>query len=105
MRQLTAGPAAPRPGPRAASSLSLARSCLAARARYRTYSLGMVQRLGIAAALLPGPELLILDEPANGPGPVGIAEMRFLIRSFARDRRRARSRSGTGSKFMRASRP
>jgi ABC-2 type transport system ATP-binding protein len=65
----------------------LERSGLSARAddRYRTYSLGMKQRLGIAAALLPGPELLILDEPTNGLDPAGIVEMRGLIRSLAGD--------------------
>ena len=51
--------------------------------RFRTYSLGMKQRLGIAAALLKDPELLILDEPTNGMDPVGIAEMRPFIRSLA----------------------
>jgi len=50
---------------------------------YRSYSLGMKQRLGIAAALLATPELLILDEPTNGLDPGGIVEMRDLIRSLA----------------------
>jgi ABC-2 type transport system ATP-binding protein len=65
----------------------LERSGLLARAgdRYRSYSLGMKQRLGIAAAMLAGPELLILDEPTNGLDPAGIVEMRGLITSFAAD--------------------
>jgi ABC-type multidrug transport system ATPase subunit len=55
--------------------------------RFRTYSLGMKQRLGIAAALLKDPELLILDEPTNGMDPAGMAEMRAFIRNLGRGRR------------------
>ena len=73
--------------PLAAVDPVLERSGLLARAgdRYRSYSLGMKQRLGIAAAMLAGPELLILDEPTNGLDPAGIVEMRGLIKSFASD--------------------
>ena len=65
----------------------LERSGLLVRAgdKYRSYSLGMKQRLGIAAAMLADPKLLILDEPTNGLDPGGIVEMRGLIRSFAGD--------------------
>jgi ABC-2 type transport system ATP-binding protein len=48
----------------------------------RTYSLGMKQRLGIGAALLKDPQVLILDEPANGLDPAGIKEVRELLRSL-----------------------
>jgi ABC-2 type transport system ATP-binding protein len=51
--------------------------------RVRTYSLGMKQRLGVAVALLNDPEVLILDEPANGLDPAGIVEMRDLLRQLA----------------------
>jgi ABC-2 type transport system ATP-binding protein len=49
----------------------------------RSYSLGMKQRLGVAVALLHDPELLVLDEPANGLDPAGIVEMRDLLRRLA----------------------
>ena len=59
----------------------------AAHRRVKTYSLGMRQRLGLAAALLGDPELLILDEPANGLDPGGVRWLRDFLRAFAADER------------------
>jgi ABC-2 type transport system ATP-binding protein len=62
---------------------------LASRAgrKFGTYSTGMKQRLGVAAALLKDPELLILDEPTNGLDPQGMAEMRKLIKDIGQGER------------------
>ena len=57
----------------------------AADRRVRGFSVGMMQRLGVAAALMSRPELVILDEPTSGMDPPGIQEMRALIRSLATD--------------------
>jgi len=52
--------------------------------RFRSYSLGMKQRLGVASALLGEPELIVLDEPTNGLDPAGMQDMRALVVSLAR---------------------
>jgi ABC-2 type transport system ATP-binding protein len=52
--------------------------------RFKTYSLGMKQRLGVASALMGDPELIVLDEPTNGLDPAGMADMRALVIDLAR---------------------
>ncbi|UQU65972.1 ABC transporter ATP-binding protein [Couchioplanes caeruleus] len=75
--------------PRQAADDALARVGLspAAKRKFKGYSLGMKQRLGIAAALLGDPRVLILDEPANGLDPEGIRWMRDLLKSLAAEGR------------------
>jgi ABC-2 type transport system ATP-binding protein len=70
------------PRTRADEVLSLVELNDRARDRVQTYSQGMKQRLGVAMALLPDPDLLILDEPANGLDPLGIAQMRELLQQL-----------------------
>src|SRR5690606_23100696 len=73
------------PARRVDEVLALVGMTPAADRRVRTYSLGMRQRLGIAAALLGDPEVLVLDEPANGLDPAGMRWLRDLVRAFADD--------------------
>lgn len=79
--------AASLPESRVAEVLALVELSAVAKRRAKTYSLGMRQRLGLAAALLGDPEVLLLDEPANGLDPQGIRWLRDFLRSLAVDGR------------------
>ena len=75
--------AAELPRERVEEVLGLVELEAAAHRRVKTYSLGMRQRLGLAGALLGDPELLVLDEPANGLDPAGVHWLRGFLRRFA----------------------
>ena len=75
------------PANRADEALALVGLSPAAKRKFKGYSLGMKQRLGIAAAMLGNPRVLILDEPANGLDPEGIRWMRDLLKAFAAEGR------------------
>ena len=75
------------PSSRAEEVLALVELTAAAKRRVKGYSLGMRQRLGLATALLGDPEVLVLDEPANGLDPAGIRWLRDLLRSLAAEGR------------------
>ena len=72
-------------GDRVEAALARVGLIAAAGKRFRNYSLGMKQRLGLAAALLQPRELLVLDEPTNGLDPQGTREVRKLVRELATD--------------------
>jgi ABC-2 type transport system ATP-binding protein len=75
------------PSSRVEEVLALVELTAGARRRVKGYSLGMRQRLGLAAAMLGDPEVLVLDEPANGLDPAGIHWLRDLLRSLAAEGR------------------
>ncbi len=75
------------PDSRVDEVLRLVELASAARRRVKGYSLGMRQRLGLASALLGDPELLVLDEPANGLDPEGVRWLRDFLRVFASEGR------------------
>jgi ABC-2 type transport system ATP-binding protein len=75
------------PESRADEALELVGLTPAARRKFKGYSLGMRQRLGIAAAMLGDPRVLVLDEPANGLDPEGIRWMRDLLKALAAEGR------------------
>jgi ABC-2 type transport system ATP-binding protein len=75
------------PGRRVDEVLAQVDLTAAAGRRVRGFSLGMRQRLGLAAALLGDPEVLVLDEPANGLDPAGVAWLRGLVRGLAAEGR------------------